>query len=84
MAKEQTNPFYKTAKWRRKRAAILRRDGYRCVECRKYGRATAATQVHHIRELEESPELAFADANLESLCGACHNRKHPGKGGRRR
>jgi 5-methylcytosine-specific restriction endonuclease McrA len=73
--------FYQSEKWRRKRAAILRRDGYMCQECKRYGRARQAVHVHHIVHLEDAPELAFADENLVSLCLACHNKKHPEKGG---
>jgi len=72
--------FHRSAKWRRKREAILRRDQYRCVECRKFGRLAEATIVHHIKPYEEYPELAFESSNLESLCTACHNKAHPEKG----
>jgi len=75
------NPFYKSKAWQAKRKAILRRDGYMCVECRKYGRRRDATVVHHILELEEHPELALNDKNLISLCDSCHNKMHPEKGG---
>ncbi len=78
-----TSKFYKSQKWKRKREAILKRDGYRCVECRRYGRMREATHVHHIKELEDYPELALASGNLESLCSQCHNKKHPEKGGRK-
>lgn len=72
--------LYTRAKWDRKRKAILKRDQYRCVECRKYGRITEAALVHHIKPLEDYPELAFDNNNLESLCIRCHNQKHPEKG----
>ena len=74
---------YKSAKWKRKRAAILRRDKYLCQECKKYGRCREAVTVHHIKHADTNPELAYADGNLESLCQACHNKKHPEKGGRK-
>ena len=76
--------FYHGTRWLKKREYILRRDGYRCQECKRYGRLTPATQVHHIQPLEENPELAYENTNLVSLCLACHNAKHPEKAGNRR
>ncbi len=78
--KDLENAFYSSAKWKRKRKSILRRDEYQCQECKKYGKRKAATIVHHIKELEDYPELAFDNNNLESVCLACHNAKHPEKG----
>ena len=75
--------FYKSAKWDAKRKAILRRDGYMCRNCRRYGRMREATTVHHIKHLDEHPELALVDSNLISLCADCHNKAHPEKGGQR-
>ena len=74
---------YKSTRWKKKRAAILVRDRYLCQECKKYGRRRDADTVHHIEHVEDKPELAYVDSNLESLCQACHNKKHPEKGGRR-
>lgn len=76
-----TNPFYYSKKWRRKRIYILQRDGYLCLECKKYGRNNEAKIVHHIQEVDEHPELKFTNNNLVSLCAACHNKQHPEKGG---
>ena len=70
---------YKDIKWRKKRAAILRRDGYLCQMCKRYGRYTQATTVHHIQHVDEHPELAFLDDNLISVCEKCHNKLHPEK-----
>lgn len=70
---------YTSAAWKRKRSAILRRDGYRCRNCRRYGRSREAVEVHHVKPVDEYPELAFSDANLVSLCHACHNKMHPEK-----
>ena len=75
--------FHKTKQWERKREQILRRDGYLCRECRRYGKARQATTVHHIEHVEDRPDLALVDSNLVSLCSACHNKMHPEKGGRR-
>lgn len=75
--------FYNSGKWKRKRAAILRRDGYLCQNCKRFGRTRPAQTVHHIKHLDEYPELALTDSNLISLCNPCHNEAHPEKGGRR-
>ena len=41
-----------------------------------------AVVVHHIQPIEERPDLALTLSNLRSLCEACHNRRHPEKGGK--
>lgn len=76
-----TNPFYNSKKWKAKRKYILHRDGYLCQECKKYGRNTEAKVVHHIKELDDHPELKLKNNNLVSVCKACHNKIHPEKGG---
>jgi 5-methylcytosine-specific restriction protein A len=68
--------FYKSSKWKRKRAVILRRDEYMCRECKRYGRTTPATTVHHVYPLEQYPELALVSANLVGMCAACHDAMH--------
>lgn len=75
--------FYRSRQWEKKRMMILRRDKYRCQRCKRYGKQTEATTVHHIKHLDEYPELALTDSNLISLCAACHSKAHPEKGGRR-
>lgn len=74
------NGFYLSPEWKAKRAYILQRDGYMCRECKRYGRAKEATTVHHIKHLDEFPELALDDDNLISLCVTCHAKFHPEKG----
>lgn len=71
-----TNPFYKSAKWERKRAAILKRDEYLCQECKRYNKSTEANVVHHIFPLEQYPEYALENWNLISLCHQCHECMH--------
>jgi 5-methylcytosine-specific restriction endonuclease McrA len=78
-----TNPFYNSKKWKDKRKYILHRDGYLCQECKKYGRNREAKIVHHIKEIEDNPELKLANNNLVSVCASCHNKIHPEKGGHR-
>ena len=74
------NP-YNNKRWRKKREYILHRDGFLCQECRKYGRNVEAKIVHHIKEVEDHPELAMTNSNLVSVCYSCHNKIHPEKGG---
>ena len=75
-AHKQTNTFYKTKKWRRKREAILRRDKYECRECKRYGKTTQATTVHHIYPLEDYPEYSLTNENLYSVCNTHHESFH--------
>ena len=70
---------YQSAKWQKKSMSVKRRQGYRCAWCARYGRATQAVVVHHIKHIDEHPELAFDDDNLVALCLACHNKAHPEK-----
>ena len=74
-----TYEFYHGSKWLRRREMILRRDGYRCQRCKRYGRIVQATTVHHVKHLEDRPDLAYDPENLISVCQACHNALHPEK-----
>lgn len=71
---------YESRKWKSKQRAIMRRDGYMCQACKRYGRKREARVVHHIKHVDTFPELAYTDSNLISLCIECHNREHPEKG----
>lgn len=73
--------LYNSTRWKRKRQYILHRDGFLCQECKKYGRNREAKIVHHIKEVEDHPELALINSNLVSVCASCHNKIHPEKGG---
>ena len=66
---------------------VLRRAGYLCEECRRYGRLdknglpVRATTAHHIKHRDEYPELQYDVTNGRALCEKCHNKAHPEKGG---
>lgn len=81
---------YNKARHKAWAAKVLRRAGYLCEECRRYGRRdkdglpVAAKVAHHVKHLDEYPELAYDVRNGRALCEACHNRMHPEKGGDRR
>lgn len=76
---------YRHARHRKWREAVLRRAGYLCEECKKYGRhdkdgnPVAAVTAHHIQHLDERPDLAYDVRNGMALCNACHNKMHPEK-----
>ena len=65
--------------WRPVRSEALKRDNYECQECKKLGKYSEATTVHHIKHLKEYPALAITLSNLESVCYDCHNKLHPEK-----
>ena len=67
---------YKSPKWQRKRAAILRRDEYQCQLSRRYGKNVEATTVHHIFPADDFPQYAWEDWNLIALSSAAHDRMH--------
>lgn len=64
--------FYATPAWRRIRRLALQRDNWLCQACLKQHRITKATEVHHVKPLEDYPELGLSLDNLMSLCWQCH------------
>ena len=73
--------FCSTKRWKAMRKAVLYRDRFLCADCKKFGRLTQVTTVHHVKHFDEYPELALEPSNLVSLCASCHNKRHPEKGG---
>ena len=91
MTDKEAKKFYNSKLWKNKRIVILVRDKYECQDCRKRleeavrnntylspedRKIRRATEVHHIKELKEYPELGLEDDNLISLCSICHNIRH--------
>lgn len=74
------HPFYTKPQWIKKRSNILRRDEYLCQECKRYGKTTEATMVHHIIPLAwclmYDVVLAMKNTNLISFCSECHDKMH--------
>lgn len=78
--KGNTDVFYKSGMWRRKREEILERDHFECQKCKlKKHRLSKANTVHHIVHLRDNPDLMLSNKNLISLCERCHNEEHPEK-----
>ena len=68
--------FYKSKRWRKLRERILQRDGYRCQESKRYGKAVPANTVHHIFPMDEFPQYRWEPWNLISLSNDVHNQMH--------
>lgn len=75
---------YNTARHRAWAAKVLRRAGYLCERCKRYGKRVPAKIAHHKKPIDQYPELAYDVTNSEALCDGCHNKEHPEKGGRKR
>ena len=65
--------FYNSAEWRVLSRKRLQDDGYKCVKCGAF-----ASEVDHIKPIQtpEGWELRLDYNNTQSLCVACHNKKH--------
>lgn len=70
-----------TAQWVRLRRAKLTAFPL-CERCMEEGRLAPATEVHHIRPVEEGltlrekEQLMFDPHNLRALCHECHVKTH--------
>lgn len=85
----QARRFYDWPEWERTRRLVLELDHHECVKCRARGRYARAVLVHHVRHLQERPELALSvwlecpdgaargERQLVSLCKRCHEEEHP-------
>lgn len=82
MAKDKEyNKLIHTTKWMRLRRNILTAHPL-CQRCEAEGIITPATEVHHIRPVEEA--ITYADKvqrmydphNLQALCHDCHVKTH--------
>lgn len=67
---------YRSTAWKKKRASVLRRDQYRCTNCKRFGKFRDANTAHHIFPAEFFPQYEWESWNLTSLCNQCHDRMH--------
>lgn len=58
------------ARWRKFRKMALAREPL-CRDCKKAGRLTRATEVHHIKKRSEGGEDSYD--NVMCLCKSCHS-----------
>lgn len=93
LIQKDSDSFYKTREWEAIRQQALERDNFECQMCKAAGRVHVDSKkvpgerkpvelnVHHIKELEEHPELALDMDNLITLCVEHHNEVHGRFGG---
>ena len=86
IADGKEHEFYLWPEWRAEpngiRAQVLRLDHEECQACKRNGRYSKATIVHHIKHLKHRPDPALSiydgdDRQLESVCKSCHEDYHP-------
>ena len=58
------------------RKAAMHRDQGLCQMCLHEGRCEPATVAHHIKTVEDYPELKYSLDNMTSLCRDCHEKIH--------
>lgn len=85
---EQKKEFYNSTDWNELRTQALERDNYECQECKRLGYVSLDSvkepgkkkpiklNVHHIKEIEDFPELAMELDNLSTICLYHHNLVH--------
>lgn len=72
--------FYRSKDWRRTSRAKLQTVGYDC-EAQLDGCTGLAVEVHHIEPIQTPGgwDRRLDWSNLEAVCPACHNARHPGR-----
>ena len=73
---------YKSTRWERLRASVLRAAGYRCQHFARYGKWREAETVHHIWPADRYPQFAWCRWNLIALSNEAHNMMHDRRTGR--
>lgn len=60
-------------KWQRRRLEIMGRDEFKCQTC---GDKESPLVVHHLEYRGNLKPWEYGDADLVTLCDACHARAH--------
>lgn len=88
LTQAECKSFYADPKWRRKRKEILKKDKYECQIHKAKGQYVKACIVHHVKHLDEYPELGLEEYYIDdsgkqqrqliSVCRECHETEcHP-------
>jgi 5-methylcytosine-specific restriction enzyme A len=64
--------WYRTVRWRRLRARVLRECAYQCATC---GQVQLQLEVDHITPHGGNRTLFWSRDNVQGLCPSCHTRK---------
>lgn len=65
---------YHTPEYKSWRTAVLTRDSYKCVICRRGKPQVRVLQADHIKSWARHPEERYNVANGRTLCLRCHKR----------
>lgn len=67
---------YARSAWKELAKTILKRDNYKCQNCKITHKQNNKLVVHHIKEWSRYPRLRFKTNNLITLCENCHKLEH--------
>ena len=68
--------FYSSEGWIRHRSKCLTEANYQCQLCKRQGRVTPATEVHHKVPIRVDWSKRLDEHNLIALCHRCHMEAH--------
>ncbi len=73
--------FYRSKEWRTLSRSFLQAAGYKCQAHLTTDCKVIATEVHHVEPIQTPNgwERRLDWENLEAVCTACHNGRHPEK-----
>jgi len=74
----QAGSFYQTQEWKDLRTRVLARDRYTCKLALPGCGVRASIADHIIARRDGGSDTMM---NLRAVCWACHNRRHPERGG---
>ncbi|MEO1747630.1 MAG: HNH endonuclease signature motif containing protein [Pseudomonadota bacterium] len=65
--------LYNTARWRRTRLVVFRRDSFTCQMCGQIEGDPSKLHCDHIEKHNGNEQLFFDYNNLQTACIPCHN-----------
>ena len=70
---EPWRKLYNTARWKRLRLVMFRRDHFICQMCRRIESNTAKLVCDHITPHKGDEALFWDQGNLQTVCKPCHD-----------